>query len=56
VPVDAALLAGSESLILDGVHHNRRLGRWYGSDTQTVGRWWPQELGVGDSLVGDARA
>jgi len=56
VPVDAALLPGSESLILDGVHHNRRLGRWYGSDTETVGRWWPQELGVGDSLVGDARA
>jgi pimeloyl-ACP methyl ester carboxylesterase len=56
VPVDAALLPGSESLILDGVHHNRRLGRWYGSDTETVGRWWPRELGVGGSLVGDARA
>jgi pimeloyl-ACP methyl ester carboxylesterase len=56
VPVDAALLLGSESVILDGVHHNRRLGPWYGSDRDTVGRWWPVELGVGDSLVGDARA
>jgi pimeloyl-ACP methyl ester carboxylesterase len=56
VPVDAALLPGSESLILDGVHHNRRLGRWYGSDRETVGRWWPQELRVGGSLAGDRRA
>ena len=56
MPVDAALLPGSESLILDGVHHNRRLGRWYGSDTETVGRWWPQELGVGGSLVEGVRS
>jgi len=56
VPVDAALLPGSESLILDGVHHNRRLGRWYGSDRETVGLWWPEELRVGGSLVGDRRA
>ena len=56
VPVEAALLPGSESLVLDGVHHNRRLGRWYGSDRETVERWWPEELRVGGSLVGDARA
>jgi pimeloyl-ACP methyl ester carboxylesterase len=56
VPVDAALLPGSESLIVEGVHHNRRLGRWYGSDAETVRRWWPQELCAGGSLVGDARA
>jgi pimeloyl-ACP methyl ester carboxylesterase len=56
VPVDAALLPGSESQVLDGLHHNRRLGRWYGSDAETVGRWWPQELRAGDTLVGDARA
>jgi hypothetical protein len=56
VPVEAALLPGSESLVLDGVHHNRRLGRWYGSDRDTVERWWPEELRVGGSLVGDARA
>jgi pimeloyl-ACP methyl ester carboxylesterase len=56
VPVEAALLPGSESLVVDGVHHNRRLGRWYGSDRDTVERWWPEELRVGGSLVGDARA
>src|SRR5688572_21601277 len=56
VPVDAALLPGSESQVLDGLHHNRRLGRWYGSDAETVERWWPQELRAGDTLVGDARA
>jgi pimeloyl-ACP methyl ester carboxylesterase len=56
VPVDAALLPGSESQVLDGLHHNRRLGRWYGSDRETVELWWPQELRAGDTLVGDARA
>jgi pimeloyl-ACP methyl ester carboxylesterase len=56
VPVEAALLAGSQSLIVDDVHHNSRLGRWYGSDRETVERWWPQELRAGGSLVGDARA
>jgi len=56
VPVEAALLPGSESLVVDGVHHNRRLGRWYGSDRDTVERWWPEELRVGGSLVGGARA
>ena len=56
VPVDSALLPGSESLVVDGVHHNRRLGRWYGSDRETVERWWPEELRVGGSLVGDQRA
>jgi pimeloyl-ACP methyl ester carboxylesterase len=55
VPVKAALLPGSESLVVDGVHHNSRLGRWYGSDRETVERWWPEELRVGGSLVGDAR-
>lgn len=56
VPVDAAVLPGSESLVVAGVHHNRRLGLWYGSDRETVVRWWPEELRVGDSLVGDTRA
>ena len=40
-PVESTLLPGSESLVLDGVHHNKRLGRWYGSDLETVERWWP---------------
>lgn len=56
VPVDAAVLPGSESQVVDGVHHNRRLGLWYGSDMETVERWWPEELRVGGSLVGDTRA
>jgi pimeloyl-ACP methyl ester carboxylesterase len=56
VPGDAALLPESESRVLDGVYHNRRLGRWYGSDTETVRLWWPQELRAGGSLVGDTRA
>lgn len=56
VPVEAALLPGSEGAVLDGLYHNRRLGPWYGSDRETVGLWWPEELRVGDSLVGDTRA
>ena len=56
VPVDAAILTGSESMVVDGIHHNRRLGRWYGSDRETVGLWWPEEPRVGGSLVEDTRA
>jgi hypothetical protein len=56
VPVGASLLPGSESQVLDGVHHNRRLGRWYGSDPETVRRWWPQKLGVGNALVEGVRS
>src|SRR5919112_1126909 len=44
VPVEAALLPGSEEIVLDGVHHNGRMGLWYGSDAETVGRWWPEAL------------
>lgn len=55
VPVESALLPGSENLVLGGIHHNRRLGRWYGSDGETVAQWWPEELRVGGSLVGDTR-
>jgi hypothetical protein len=42
VPVEAALLPGSENVVLDGVHHNRRLGLWYGSDRETIERWWTE--------------
>ncbi len=56
VPVEAALLPGSESAALDGLYHNRRLGPWYGSNRETVGLWWPEELCVGGSLVGGTRA
>ena len=50
VPVEAALLPGSENVLIDGVYHNRRLGLWYGSDRETVGRWWPEGLREGDGL------
>ena len=53
VPVDSALLPGSEGMVVDGVYHNRRLGRWYGSDQETVSRWWPGELGAGGSVEGE---
>lgn len=53
VPVEAALLPGSESQVIDGVYHNRRLGRWYGSDGETIEEWWPERLGAGARLVGD---
>ena len=56
VPIEAALLPGSESAVLDGVHHNRRGGIWYGSGRETVGLWWPGELRVREALVGDTRA
>ena len=56
VPVEAALLPGSETLVLDGLRHNRRLGRWYGSDAETVRRWWPEELTASGFLVGEAGA
>lgn len=44
VPAELALLPGAEHLVLDGVYHAPRYGRWYGQDGQTVGRWWPPEL------------
>lgn len=56
VPVEAALLPGSETVVADGLHHNRRLGRWYGSDREAVERWWPEGLRVGGSLVGEEGA
>jgi hypothetical protein len=31
-------------------------GRWYGSDRETVDRWWPEELRVKDRLVEEPRA
>jgi hypothetical protein len=31
-------------------------GRWYGSDRETVGRWWPEELRVKERLVEEPRA
>jgi pimeloyl-ACP methyl ester carboxylesterase len=56
VPVSAALLPGSETLVLDGVYHNGFYGTWYGSDRGTVERWWSEGLPVNASPVGGRRA
>jgi pimeloyl-ACP methyl ester carboxylesterase len=60
VPVPSTLLPGAESLVLDGVYHGRLFGgaggRWYGSDRETVERWWPEELRVGERLVENPHA
>ena len=56
VPVGSALLPGSEALVFDDLYHSEFFGRWYGSDRETVERWWPEELRTGDSLVGEHRA
>jgi hypothetical protein len=47
VPVSAALLAGSETLVLPGVAHGGAFGsRWYGSP-DVVQLWWRQLLQPG---------
>jgi pimeloyl-ACP methyl ester carboxylesterase len=56
VPVGSALLSGSEMLDFDDLYHSQYYGRWYGSDRETVGRWWPEELRASGSLVGERRA
>jgi pimeloyl-ACP methyl ester carboxylesterase len=56
VPVDSALLPGSETLVLEDVYHNGFYGRWYGSDKETVERWWPADLRASANLVGERRA
>ena len=55
-PVEAALLPGSDAVVLEGVYHNRRVGHWYGADRETVLRWWPEELCAEDILVEEHRA
>jgi hypothetical protein len=56
VPVESALLPGSQTLVLDDLYHNGFYGRWYGSDLATVERWWPGDLRVSANLVGKHRA
>jgi pimeloyl-ACP methyl ester carboxylesterase len=56
VPVESALLPGSEALVFDDLYHSQFYGRWYGSDRETVERWWPAELRASGSLVGERRA
>ena len=56
VPVESALLPGSETVVLDDLYHSHYFGRWYGSDRETVEKWWPQDLRVNTNLVGEHRA
>ena len=53
VPVESALLSGTEHLVLDELYHGRLYGgmrgRWYGSDRETVERWWPEGLRAADA-------
>jgi pimeloyl-ACP methyl ester carboxylesterase len=60
VPVECALLPGGERLVLGDLYHARFRGglhgRWYGSDRETIGRWWPEELWVKERLVDEPRA
>lgn len=56
VPVESALLPGSEALVVDDLYHNGFYGRWYGSDRAAVERWWPDELRADANLVGERRA
>ena len=56
VPVVSALLPGSEALVFDDLYHSHYFGRWYGSDRETVERWWPRDLRVNAHLVGEHRA
>lgn len=60
VPVQSALLPGAATLIPDDLYHSRWYGppgsRWYGSDRETVERWWPGELWVGERLVEERHA
>jgi pimeloyl-ACP methyl ester carboxylesterase len=56
VPVESALLPGSETVVLDDLYHSHYFGRWYGSDRETVEKWWPQDLRVNANLVGEHRA
>ena len=56
VPVESALLPGSQTIVLDDLYHSHFFGRWYGSDRETVEQWWPQDLRVITDLVGEHRA
>jgi hypothetical protein len=56
VPVVSALLPGSDTLVLDDLYHSHYFGRWYGSDRETIERWWPHDLRVTTDLVREHRA
>ena len=44
IPIESAVLHGSQSIILDNVSHYSAFGeRWYGS-AEVVARWWPPSV------------
>jgi len=46
VPVESAGLPGTETQVLDGIAHSRKIGsNWYGGTKAIVRRWWPAEEG-----------
>jgi pimeloyl-ACP methyl ester carboxylesterase len=56
VPVQSALLPGSETLVFDDLYHSGFFGRWYGHDRETIERWWPEELRASNSFVREHHA
>jgi pimeloyl-ACP methyl ester carboxylesterase len=56
VPVESALLPDSEALVFDDLYHSHYFGRWYGSDRETVERWWPRDLRANANVVQENRA
>ena len=56
VPVESALLPGSQTIVLDDLYHSHYFVRWYGSNRETVERWWPHDLRALTDLVEEHRA
>ena len=56
VPVESALLPGSQTIVLDDLYHSHYFGKWYGSNRETVERWWPHDLRALTDLVEEHRA
>lgn len=43
IPLENALLTGSQQIVMDDLRHDRRDGHhWYGQDVPTIRRWWEQ--------------
>jgi len=56
IPISCAFLPGSKRIMLDGVFHHVGLGRWYGSDPETVALWWYGESPGRTPLAEDGSA
>jgi pimeloyl-ACP methyl ester carboxylesterase len=43
IPLENALLAGGQQIVMDDLRHDRRDGHhWYGQDVATIRSWWEQ--------------